>query len=152
MKFLMSTILILFACSLIASSQTDTLVIKLKNNTIEKIAVSKIQKIKFENVTAVTETNTDLSGLSVKDNYPNPFQDLTNIEFDITETGDVEVLIYDNCGNQIKKLECNSCHVGKNTLIWNATDKNNYKVESGVYYYEVRFNSEIISKKMLRIK
>jgi flagellar hook assembly protein FlgD len=152
MKFLISTVLIIFTCSFIASSQTDTLVIKLKNNTIEKIAVSKIQKIKFENVTAVTEPNTDLSGLSVSENYPNPFQDQTNIEFDIASTGDVEVLIYNNNGTQIKKLECNNCRIGKNSLIWNATDNNNYKVESGVYYFEVRFNSEVISKKMIMLK
>jgi len=152
MKFLTATLIMLLAFGFIASAQTDTLVIKLKNNQIEKIAVSNIKQIKFENVTAVKESTLFPSGLSVCDNYPNPFQEQTKIEFELATVGDVQVMIYDNLGNQIQKLECNNCNVGKNSLIWNCTDKNNHRVESGVYYYEVRFNGDMQSKKMILIK
>jgi flagellar hook assembly protein FlgD len=152
MKFLTASLIMLLAFGFVASAQTDTLVIKLKNNQIEIIAVSKIKQIKFENVTAVNEPNVIPSGLSVSDNYPNPFQEQTNIEFEIASVGDVEVMIYDNLGNQIQKLECNNCNIGKNSLQWNCTDKTNTRFESGVYYYEVRFNGEVQSKKMILIK
>ncbi|MEI6089296.1 MAG: T9SS type A sorting domain-containing protein [bacterium] len=152
MKFLLTAIIVLFAYSYCLDAQTDTLVIKLKNNQIDKIAVSKIRTIKFENVTSVNESTKNDSGLSVAGNYPNPFQEQTNIEFEIASIGDVTVIIYDNSGKQIQKLECNNCQIGKNTLPWNCFDKNNNRVESGVYYYEVRFNSEVQSKKMILVK
>lgn len=152
MKFLTAALIMLLAFGIIASAQTDTLVIKLKNNQIEKIAVSKIKQIKFENVTAVNEPTIIPSGLTLNDNYPNPFQEQTNIEFEIASIGNVEVMIYDNLGNQIQKLECNNCRIGKNSLSWNCTDKNNNRVESGIYYYEVRFNNEMRSKKMILVK
>ncbi|MEI6091717.1 MAG: T9SS type A sorting domain-containing protein [bacterium] len=152
MKFLTTALIMLIAFAFVASAQTDTLVIKLKNNQIEKIAVSKIKQIKFENVTAVNEPTIIPSGLTVSDNYPNPFQEQTNIEFEIASTGDVEVMIYDNLGNQIQKLECNNCNIGKNSLLWNCTDKTNNRVECGVYYYEVSFNGEMQTKKMILIK
>lgn len=151
MKLLITAFAILIAYSVSTYAQTDSLVIKLKNNQIEKIAVSTIKTIKFENVTSVNEPNQSLSGLAVTGNYPNPFQEQTNIEFEIASIGNVEVIIYDNSGKQIQKLECNNCQIGKNTLPWNCLDKNNNRVESGVYYYEVRFNNEVQSKKMILV-
>lgn len=151
MKLLITAFAILIAYSVSVYAQTDTLVIKLKNNQIEKIAVSTIKTIKFENVTSVNEPNQSLSGLAVTGNYPNPFQEQTNIEFEIASIGNVEVIIYDNSGKQIQKLECNNCQIGKNTLPWNCLDKNNNRVESGTYYYEVRFNNEVQSKKMILV-
>lgn len=152
MKFLTTALILLIAFGISAGAQTDTLVIKLKNNQIEKNAVSKIKQIKFENVTSVNDLTPIPSGLTLNENYPNPFQEQTNIEFEIASVGDVEVIIYDNLGNQIQKLECTNCRIGKNSLQWNCTDKNNHRVENGVYYYEVRFNNEMQSKKMILIK
>lgn len=152
MRLLLTAFIVLFVYSICIKAQTDTLVIKLKNNQIEKIAISKIRTIKFENVTSVNEPTKNESGLSVVGNYPNPFQEQTNIEFEIASIGDVAVIIYDNSGKQTQKLECNNCQIGKNTLPWNCADKNNNRVESGVYYYEVRFNNEVQSKKMILVK
>jgi len=135
-----------------AKSQADTLVINLKNNQVEKIPISQIQKITFENVTGVDNSINPPKDLTIKGNYPNPFDEKTNIEFEIASFGDVVIIIYDNNGNQIQKLKCQNCQAGKNNIQWNCLDKNNNQVRSGVYYYEVRFNNEIQSKKMILIK
>lgn len=135
-----------------SKAQGDTLIIKLKNNQIEKIAVSQIQKIQFENVTSVEEQSNHSNELNIKGNYPNPFVDRTSIEFEIALPGNVEIIIYDNSGNQIQKLECSNCQSGKNTLDWNCRDEKNNRVVSGTYYYEVRFNNKIQSQKMILVK
>lgn len=85
-------------------------------------------------------------------NYPNPVQDETNIEFEIPNNGNVMVVIYDSEGKIVRQLECLNCNAGKNTLSWNCTNKDNTKVNSGIYYYEVHYNNEIQSKKMTIIK
>ena len=90
-------------------AQTDTLVITLKNKTVEKIAISQIQKMQFENVTAVDDQSKQSSGLSLNGNYPNPFGEQTSIEFEIENSGSVEIFIFDNSGKQIQKLQCNNC-------------------------------------------
>ncbi|MDT3740725.1 MAG: T9SS type A sorting domain-containing protein [Candidatus Kapabacteria bacterium] len=135
-----------------SKAQGDTLIIKLKNNQIEKIAVSQIQKIQFENVTSVEEQSNLSNGLTANGNYPNPFADRTSIEFEISLPGRVVIIIYDNSGSQIQKLECENCQSGKNTLDWNCRDEKNNRVQSGTYYYEVRFNNEIQSQKMILVK
>lgn len=149
--FYASFILTLFI-SFIANAQSDTLVITLKNNQVEKIAISQIQKIKFENITDVSETVINNTNLQLTGNHPNPFAELTNIDFEISNSGTVSVIIYDNSGVQIQILKCENCSTGRNSLQWDGLDLNKNKVKSGVYYYEVKFNNETLSKKMILVK
>lgn len=130
----------------------DSLIINYKTGQTEKIPVCQIQKITFENVNAVQEQSRQENNLSIQGNYPNPFREQTNIEFEIPSTGDVIVFIYDNFGNQIQKLECSACQTGKNSILWNCLDKNNNRVRSGVYYYEVRFGGEVQARKMVLVR
>jgi|WetSurMetagenome_2_1015567.scaffolds.fasta_scaffold803409_1 flagellar hook assembly protein FlgD len=152
MKFLLIGLIFNFLFIFGIKAQSDTLLIKLKNNQIERIAVSQIQKIQFENITSVNDQQLSARGLILKGNNPNPFQEFTYIEFEIASTGNVSILIYDNTGNQIQILQCLNCQPGKNSLQWNCLDKNNNKVQSGAYFYEVKFNNELQSKKMIVIK
>jgi hypothetical protein len=152
MKNLLLYAIAMLACSIFAQAQGDTLLINLKNNTVEKIAISQVKKILFENVTAVNETQNDNTNLRVSENYPNPIKEQTNIEFEIAFPGSVDVFVYDNAGSLVQKLECTNCKAGKNTLLWNCLDKNNNRVQSGVYYYEIRFNNETQLKKMIVVK
>ena len=149
MKFRLILIAIGFAVSANCYAQSDTLLIKLKNGTVEKIAVSQIKKVQFENVTSAVEDAASNNSLQVKGNYPNPFEEKTNIEFEIESAGEVLIIIYDSKGNQIQTLECNNCQAGKNTLQWNGIDKAGNKASSGVYYYEVRYGKASQARKMI---
>ncbi len=135
-----------------ANAQSDILLINLKNGKTDSIQVTQIQKMKFENITAVEEQLTPSNRLALKGNYPNPFGEQTNIEFEIENTGSVEIIIFDNNGKQIQTLKCDNCQSGKNTLQWNCLDKNNNRVQSGMYNYEVRFGKEVQSQKMILVK
>ena len=149
MKFRLFLIAIGFAAGINSYAQSDTLLIKLKNGTVEKIAVSQIKKVQFENVTAGVEDAVSSNSLQVKGNYPNPFAEKTNIEFEIETAGEVQITIYDSKGNQIQILECNDCPAGKNALQWNGIDKAGNKASSGVYYYEVRYGKATQTRKMI---
>lgn len=141
---------VIFCCS--AKSQSDTLAIKLKDGTIDKIPVSLIQKIKFESLTGVIETQQAFSNINLNGNHPNPFAEQTEIEFEIIESGNVEINIFNNSGNRIQTINCTNCKNGKNFLTWNCLDYNNQHVQSGTYYYEVRFRNELQTRKMIVIK
>ena len=149
MKFRLLTIAFCIVSGINCYAQSDTFLIKLKNGTVEKIAVSQIKKIQFENVPAGVEDAALNNSLHVKGNYPNPFEEKTNIEFEIESAGEVLITIYDSKGNQIQTLECNDCQAGKNTLQWNGIDQAGNKASSGVYYYEVRFGNATQARKMI---
>ena len=152
MKKVLFTLIAIIAFSYCAKAQSDTLIINLKNNQVDKVPISQIKNIKFENLTGISETQSAINNLQLGGNYPNPFGELTNIEFNIANPGAVEVVIYDNQGNQIQILKCENCQAGVNSLQWNCLDKNQNRSQSGIYYYEVRYGNEIQSKKMIVIK
>ncbi len=152
MKMFYASIIMTMSFCILANAQSDTMVITMKNSQIEKIAVSQIQKIKFENITDVRDELSINHNLQLSGNYPNPFAEMTNIDFEITSSGTVSVFIYDNAGTKIQTLKCENCSVGKNSLQWDGFDLNKNKVQGGVYYYEVKFNNETLSKKMILVK
>ena len=152
MKKIIIVFIILLALNIICRAESDTLVINLKNSQVDKIALSQIQLIKFENLTSIDEQSYITSSIISNGNKPNPFTEHTNIEFEIAITGNVKVMIYDNTGNLIKILECNECPPGKNTITWDCLDSRNNHVANGTYHYEVRFNNEIQSKNMILIR
>ena len=152
MKRIFLILLGIIAMHYIAFPQSDTLVITLKSGEISKIAVPDINVITFENVTGVTERNASAEKLDVKGNYPNPVTDYTMIEFEIDKPGYVEIVIYDVLGNQMKTLVCEECTPGKNYLKWDCLDDRGRPVPNGNYIYEVHYNTEIQTRKMLILR
>lgn len=145
-------IIIVLTIPCILFAQTDTLVVKLKSGQVDKIAVTEITKITFEDITGIVENNNQNKALIAKGNYPNPFAEKTEIEFEIARAGSVEIKIYDNSGNLLCRFECPNCSAGINRITWDGTDDNGNQLFSGVYYYEVRFGKEVSSKQIILIK
>lgn len=152
MKLLAFTLFLSMSGAFNLFAQSDSLVIKFKNNQIEKIPISSIQSIKFENLTSVDDAVISNSSISMLTNYPNPFSENTSMEFEISNSGVVKILIYDISGNQIQELTLDNCITGKNIVQWNCLDKNHKRVENGMYFYEIRYKNETLTKKMIVIK
>ncbi len=80
-------------------------------------------------------------------NYPNPFNPVTKIKFDIPKSAYTEIKIYDNLGREIYTLVSEEMTAGKYETDWNAS---NYP--SGVYYYKLTSGDYSDSKKMVLVK
>lgn len=82
-------------------------------------------------------------------NYPNPFNPVTNINFDIPhgENSKTELVIYDLTGRKVAVLVNSALRPGKYMVSWNAS---NYS--SGVYFYRLSSGSFSDIKKMVVIK
>jgi photosystem II stability/assembly factor-like uncharacterized protein len=82
-------------------------------------------------------------------NYPNPFNPATNINFDIPsgENSDARLVIYEITGRIVTVLVSSSLRPGKYRVSWNAA---NYS--SGVYFYRLTSGRFTDIKKMVVIK
>ncbi len=65
-------------------------------------------------------------------NYPNPFNPVTNIKFDLPESGLVRIKIYNLLGKEVTSLVNSYLSAGKYTAAWNAS-----QFPSGVYFYRM---------------
>lgn len=108
--------------------------------------------------------NTDLDplqgdlpkGFALRQNYPNPFNPSTTISFDIPDMKsgllDVDLSIYNINGKKIKSLVHGAVTPGIFRVEWNATDDNNRKVPSGIYFYHLRSAEFSATCKMILAK
>lgn len=80
-------------------------------------------------------------------NYPNPFNPVTTIQFKIALAGLVEMEIYDITGRRIESLLRENLMPGVHEVKWNAT-----RVSSGTYFYTIKTNNQVITKKLVVIK
>lgn len=84
-------------------------------------------------------------------NYPNPFNPTTTIEFSIQNNSNVELMIYNIKGQKIKTLVHSEYTKGNHSIIWNGDNEENKLVNSGVYLYKLNINgkSEAVKKCLL---
>jgi len=89
---------------------------------------------------------------SLNNNYPNPFNPLTTIRYDLPEDGFVNVTIYDMMGRTVKIMVTEEQNAGVKSVQWDATDSFGKPVSAGVYLYQIQADEYIQTKKMVLLK
>jgi endoglucanase len=96
--------------------------------------------------TAVNQASEPLKfGLS--ENYPNPFNPTTVINYKLSALSDVTLKVYDILGRQVATLAIGRQNAGSYTVTFNAGD-----LASGVYFYRLVADGHVITKKMILLK
>jgi len=89
---------------------------------------------------------------SLNNNYPNPFNPLTTIRYDLAEDGFVNVTIYDMMGRTVKIMVTEEQNAGVKSVQWDATDSFGKPVSAGVYLYQIQAGEYMQTKKMVLLK
>jgi hypothetical protein len=97
-------------------------------------------------IDSVKATN-GLSDFYLSNNYPNPFNPMTNINYTIPVKSHVEIKVYDILGREVAKLVDTDQDEGKYVINFNAG-----KLSSGIYIYAIRAGSYVNIKKMILLK
>lgn len=74
--------------------------------------------------------------------YPNPFNPLTNIRYQLNQNGFVTMKIYDVLGRDVKTLVNEFQAAGSYTIRWDGKSNYNVDVNSGVYLSKLTFQSD----------
>jgi len=85
--------------------------------------------------------------------YPNPFNPTTTIMFNLPVNSTVNLAIYNVKGQKIKSLIHNQkFENGRNEISWNGIDQEGKYVSTGIYFYKLQTDTDLISQKILLIK
>ena len=74
---------------------------------------------------------------SLGQNFPNPFNPSTQIEFSLSSRERVELSIYDMLGRKIRTLINTEIEPGQHSIIWDGANDSGQDVASGVYLYKL---------------
>lgn len=85
-------------------------------------------------------------------NYPNPFNPTTTIRYTVPQNGNVNIYIYNTRGQLVKTLVNDHKTAGSHSVIWDGKDDNGNAASTGVYFYRMNTQGEVLSNKMLMLK
>jgi hypothetical protein len=128
---------------------TGTMVIKVwvgSNPSNYKIDTFKVHlgPVGIKKISSVVD------GYNLDQNYPNPFNPSTKINFSLPFRENVSLKVYDILGNEVAVL-LNSVKLEAGSYTYDF-DSKDYNISSGVYYYVMRTDKFVASKKMILMK
>jgi len=85
-------------------------------------------------------------------NYPNPFNPITTLEYDLPEDAVVNITIYDMMGRVVNTLVNGSQTAGYKSIQWDATNNLGDPVSAGLYIYTIQVGEFRQTKKMVLLK
>ncbi|MGH8014593.1 MAG: FlgD immunoglobulin-like domain containing protein [Candidatus Zixiibacteriota bacterium] len=86
------------------------------------------------------------------ENFPDPFNAKTNIQFELPFSANIELSIYNLLGQRVKTLANGSRPGGRYLVSWDGRDEQGNVASSGIYFYRLLVEDETFSRKMLLLK
>ena len=106
---------------------------------------------------AFAEAKSDGTPLTIEEtklraNAPNPFTNATTIAYQLAESQDVTVAVYDLLGRRVQTLVDGSREQGVHQIEWRAQTPAGQPLASGVYFLRMRAGSYTGSQKMVVVR
>jgi len=90
--------------------------------------------------------------LRIYNAYPNPFNPVTSLSYDLPYNSVVKITVHDMMGRVVKTLVNDSQTAGFKSVQWNATNDRNEPVSAGLYLYTIQAGEFRQTKKMVLLK
>jgi flagellar hook assembly protein FlgD len=142
------------------AAQTDT--VNVSDGSWSVIATDG-QSFKTANTGSIGDLKIDARALvpdvfDLRQNYPNPFTSSTTIEYDVPETQQIVLRIFNIRGQLVKTLVEEEQSAGYKSVTWDGTNNNGDSVSAGIYFCQMYtpanpYGGQFIrTKKMLRLR
>ena len=82
-------------------------------------------------------------------NYPNPFNPTTTIPFTTPSNADIEIEIYSALGEIVRTWKRTIDTAGIHSIVWDGLDDRRISVASGLYYYRLQVNGQVVETKRM---
>jgi hypothetical protein len=93
-----------------------------------------------------------LNGYWLHGAFPNPFNPITTLRYEVYSMEMVEVIIHDILGRPVKDLLSELQYPGTRMVQWDGTDDRGSTVPSGTYLYTIKVGNVSETRKMLLLK
>jgi hypothetical protein len=100
-----------------------------------------------ETISGVDQDLNPIFNFKLDQNFPNPYNPVTTIRYQIPKLGLVALKVFDVLGNEVATLVDKEKPAGSYEVEFNAT-----YVPSGIYFYQLKSNAYIETKKMVHLK
>ena len=88
----------------------------------------------------------------IHQNFPDPFNPITTVRYELTEDSFVDVTVYNMIDNVVRNLINTNHSSGYKSIQWDATNNQGEPVSTGVYLYKIQIGYLVDTKKMVLLK
>jgi hypothetical protein len=106
-----------------------------------------VQKQTYSYIPTSVEADLTVTTYSLSQNYPNPFNPSTTIRWQMPEREFVTLKIYDVLGREVTTLVNEELTAGTHETVFDASG-----ISSGVYFYQIKAEGFIETKKMILLR
>ncbi len=93
--------------------------------------------------TAINENNNiSLDDIAV---YPNPFQSTATLEFNLSQSKNVSITVYDVVGRKVKSIPAKNLQLGKNRIVMDFSE-----LKSGIYFCKIESHDNLQTIKLIK--
>jgi hypothetical protein len=103
--------------------------------------------IMVDYVVSVEVIESELNSFTLYQNYPNPFNPSTTIRFSVSSPSITTLKIFNSLGEEVAILINEELTTGSYEIEWDASG-----LPSGVYFYQLKANEFVETKKMILLK
>lgn len=89
---------------------------------------------------------------ALRQNFPNPFNPSTTIEYQLTRHSLVTLTVFDGLGRYVKTVHQGLQPPGIHQQLWDGTDQHGELVASGVFFYKLTVGEQQQIRKMLLVR
>jgi hypothetical protein len=134
------------------TDSVDALIIFTQGEFLENGKIFVDDVAFFEGVTSSVGDTPRMSGVKLHQNVPNPFNPTTRIAFELTQSENVEIVVYDVTGSRVTTLHKGQLGAGPHSVTWDGKAASGERVASGVYLYVLRTSTEEVARRMVLLK
>jgi hypothetical protein len=89
---------------------------------------------------------------TLQQNTPNPFSSYTTIKYSLTENSPTDLRIYNVKGQLVRTFSETGSSSGQHEINWNGEDNKGKQLPNGIYYYRLKSNFGVTTKKALLLR
>ena len=127
------------------------------NGRDELVFHYKSNSVVYEYNSPVTNVQTQNQNLPYKtqlaQNYPNPFNPITRIEYSLAKPSKIQIIIFNQLGQTVRTLvDRNFVQAGTYSVIWDGKNEASTMLPSGIYYYQIRTDDLVLTRRSILLK
>jgi flagellar hook assembly protein FlgD len=89
----------------------------------------------------------------LEQNFPNPFNSDTMIQYSIPHAGEVELAIFNIEGKLVRNFARIEKSPGSYSIVWDGKNDGGSSLASGIYFYQLKVDNALVDmKKMVLVK
>lgn len=111
------------------------------------VTVSAGEVVNVDPPTTIETELTPPDNFTMVYNYPNPFNNVTTIAFQIEQSTEVGIYIYDAQGKVVQNMQLGNLNAGRYDVKWDAANN-----ATGIYFGKLITKNEVKTTKMVLVK